>query len=179
MKKFLPAFSVVLLLLAYAFPVLSDPARAEAPSLAELDWLAGHWVWQRDDGITVEVNWAPAIGNTMVGTLQQREGENLMAFETLKMTETSGGISFTFDLFLRDEQFETPRTSRLQLVSLSGEKAIFEGEFFEDHSIIELTMELTEAGKLYSWFVFKDDDDVFSFIRYRASPASFEPDTED
>lgn len=169
-------------LLIILLALLPTPAFAQSLSsqtLADLDWLAGHWLWQRDDGIVVEVNWAPAIGTTMVGTLQQRDGEDLLAFETMKMTETEAGISYTFDLFLRDEQFEKPRASRLQLMSLSGQKAVFEGEFFEDSSIITLTLELTEAGQLHSWFVFKDDDQVFSFTRYRASATPLEPDQEE
>lgn len=162
-------FAILLLIFSFVTPTV-----AQAPTLEGLEWMTGHWEWLRDDGITVEVNWAPALGATKVGTLQQRMGEKIMAFETLEMTAMSDEITYTFDLFLRDEQFENPHSSHLMLVSLKGEKAVFEGKFFEDNSIIRLTIELLDTGELHSWFVFKDEDDVFSFTRYRAHPMPVE-----
>ncbi len=155
--------------LAIALLVAATPALAEDVTLEDFAWLAGQWIEVRDDGTTIEVIWAPPIGPMLIGTWQLLRGDDLVAYETLRILETEAGFSYRSELYERDSNFETPLTNRVRLVSVEDAKAVFGGQFFGQGPEVVLTIEVTPAGELFSWAVIAGAAEGEKMIRYRAA----------
>jgi len=144
--------------LTAALLMAATPALAEDVTLDDFAWLAGQWIDVRDDGTTIEVNWVPLL-----------MGDELVAYETLRILETEAGFSYHFELYERDTNFEAPRTTRLPLVSVEDGKAVFGGQFFGQGPEVVLTIEVTPAGELFGWVVIAGAAEGEKMIRYRAA----------
>ncbi len=155
--------------LTAALLMAATPALAEDVTLDDFAWLAGQWIDVRDDGTTIEVNWVPPIGPVLIGTWQLLMGDELVAYETLRILETEAGFSYHFELYERDTNFEAPRTTRLPLVSVEDGKAVFGGQFFGQGPEVVLTIEVTPAGELFGWVVIAGAAEGEKMIRYRAA----------
>lgn len=70
------------------------PAMAQAaPTIADLDWLAGAWALERD-GDCLEEWWSAPVGNSMVGHFRWIRDGKLWMTELLSITEQSGEVVF-------------------------------------------------------------------------------------
>ena len=151
-----------LLLFVTVFPV-----RAQESPLADFGWLAGQWIGE--DG-TVEVAWAPAIGDTMVGTRQMLEGDTLVAYETLKLAWSEAGVTFIAQYFSAGQDFAgPPLTSRLQLISHDGRKAVFSGNVFRPGREGVLTMEVTDENELMVSAEAAGGDEIYAYRARRVT----------
>lgn len=95
------AHTLVLTLLLLTLPVSASLALADdsarpdseitdSPSLADLAWLAGHWVHQVE-GRTSEEIWLPPTGNLMLGVNQTVHDGETRAFEFLRIERRATG----------------------------------------------------------------------------------------
>ena len=105
----------------------------------------------------------------LIGTWQLLMGDDLVAYQTLRILETEAGFSYRSELYERDSNFAAPRTTGLRLVSVEDAKAVFGGQFFGQGPEAILTIEVTEAGELFGWAVMKGDVDQVKMISYRAA----------
>ena len=161
-KNFLKTFATLFLLFA-------TPASAQEVTLDDFAWLAGQWVEERDDGTTIEINWAPPIGQMMVGTLQLLEGENLLAYENFRIIETATGFEYFIDKYARHNNFANPRTDQVQLVTVEHGRAVFEGWVAGDAAEVVFTIEITEADELLGWVVMKGSETDTPSVNFKAT----------
>ena len=157
--------------LAIFFLVLATPVRAEDITLEDFAWLAGQWIEARDDGTTIEINWAPPIGPMMIGTWQLLEGDSLLAYENLRIIETATGFEYRREQYVRSNNFAVPTTTRIGLVTVEANKAVFEGPLTGETDEVVFTIEITEDGELYGWAVFLESPEQKVIVSYRAAHA--------
>ena len=63
---------------------------AEAPEVADLGWLAGAWVSEKD-GTWTEERWAPPRGGWMLGTVMSGRGRKAMGYEFMRIAPDAKG----------------------------------------------------------------------------------------
>ena len=158
--------------LAIFFLVLATPIKAQDITLEDFAWLAGQWIETRDDGTSVEINWAPPIGPVMIGTWQLLEGEALLAYENLRIIETSTGFEYRQDHYVRSNNFAVPTTTRIRLVTVDPNKAVFEGRVPGDTAEVVFTIEITEADELLGWAISNGPQGDSRMISYQAAKSS-------
>ncbi len=161
-KIFLKTFAVLFLLFA-------TPATAQEVTLDDFAWLAGQWVEERDDGTTIEINWAPPIGQVMVGTWQMLRGETLLAYENLRIMKTAEGFSYRLDQYQSTNNFGAPMTTQVRLVTIEPGRAVFEGRVPGEQAEVVFTIEVTEAGELFGWTVLKGARVDERMVSYKAA----------
>ena len=125
-------FARVALLLALT--ASSSAAASEAPTpakpatLAQVGWIAGHWVDDSKGALSEEV-WAAPSGDSMIGMWRYVAGGKLQIFELLSITEEDGGPVFRLRHFdprmVAREDKDKPLA--LKLVSARDGEAAFEG----------------------------------------------------
>lgn len=161
-KIFLKTFAALFLLFA-------NPAEAQEVTLDDFAWLAGQWVEECDDGTTIEINWAPPIGQAMVGTLQLLEGETLLAYENLRIMKTVDGFHYRLDQYQNTNNFSTPTTTQVRLVTIEPGRAVFEGRVPGEQAEVIFTIEVTEAGELFGWTMLKGGRVDERMVSYKAA----------
>lgn len=161
-KIFLKIFAALFLLFAH-------PAEAQEVTLDDFAWLAGQWVEERDDGTTIEINWAPPIGQVMVGTRQMLRGETLLAYENLRIMKTAEGFSYRLDQYQSTNNFGTAMTTQVQLVTIEPGRAVFEGRVPGEQAEVVFTIEVTEADELFGWTVLKGGRVGARIVSYKAA----------
>ena len=106
-----------------------DPVAAKAATLAQVAWIAGHWVDDAGGGLSEEV-WAAPNGDSMIGMWRYVAKGKAQIFELLSITEEAGGPVFRLRHFspkmVAREEKDKPLT--LSLVSLKEREAVFEGQ---------------------------------------------------
>lgn len=65
----------------------------QAQTLSDLDWLSGYWTSSKD-GTTMEELWTPASGGMMLGLHRDVFGNGRSSFESLRIVQTSEGITY-------------------------------------------------------------------------------------
>lgn len=85
--------ALVPLLLTAATLASPAAADAQAASVADLDWLAGPWVLERD-GSLLEEWWSAPAGNSMVGHFRWIRGGDLWLTELLSLTDETHAVVF-------------------------------------------------------------------------------------
>ena len=85
-----------LLALALTVPALvavaaQDPAPQDAPVLADLEFLAGHWRLEQGESMTEEL-WLPPRGGLMLGLNRSLQGERARGFEYLRIVQEKGAV---------------------------------------------------------------------------------------
>ncbi len=158
-----------LIALATLFLLFATPAAAQEVTLEDFAWLAGQWVEERDDGTTIEINWAPPIGKVMVGTWQMLQGETLLAYENLRIMKTVKGFSYRLDQYQRANNFGTPMTTQVWLVTIEPGRAVFEGRVPGEQAEVVFTIEVTEDDELFGWAVLKGARVDERMVSYRAA----------
>jgi len=103
--------------------ILTAPGSAvsqeTAPSVADLDWIAGAWSVQSGNQ-TIEEHWV-AASNALLGMGRTLSGERMVAFEYLRIETRPEGI------FYVAQPSGRPPTS-FRLTKLDGTTATFENE---------------------------------------------------
>lgn len=68
-------------------------APASKPALAQLAWIAGHWVDESDGTLSEEI-WTAPSGDSMIGMWRYVGKGKLQIFEILSITDEAGGPVF-------------------------------------------------------------------------------------
>jgi hypothetical protein len=107
------------------------PAHAAAdPALAELDFLAGHWVAENPNGTVNEEVWTPVRGHVAVGTFRQVRLDGDCAFvEFSQIVAEDGTLVLRLRHLHRRLEIAPGREelSVFRLVSLEPGKVVFAG----------------------------------------------------
>lgn len=153
--------------------LLAPPASAAEPSptpvrrsVAELAWMAGHWVGEGGDDLSEEIWTAPAAGS-IVGMWRWASEERLKLLELLAVTEEDGGLVLRLRHFEpdlvgweeRDEPLELP------LAELSPREVVFAGE--AHGGPIRLTYRLENPDRLVAILEREGRRDEFRYRRTR------------
>lgn len=70
---------------------LSAGQKSPAATLAEMDWLAGHWAGNAFGGVSEEV-WAKPVGGAMMGMFRQVNDGKVVFYELMTLVEENGSI---------------------------------------------------------------------------------------
>lgn len=70
---------------------LSAGQKSPAATLAEMDWLAGHWTGNAFGGVSEEI-WAKPAGGAMMGMFRQINNGKAVFYELMTLIEESGSI---------------------------------------------------------------------------------------
>ena len=70
---------------------LSAGQKSPAATLAEMDWLAGHWTGNAFGGVSEEI-WAKPAGGAMVGMFRQINKGKTVFYELMTLVEENGSI---------------------------------------------------------------------------------------
>ena len=70
---------------------LSVGQKSPAATLAEMDWLAGHWTGNAFGGVSEEI-WAKPAGGTMMGMFRQVNNGKTVFYELMTLVEENGSI---------------------------------------------------------------------------------------
>lgn len=101
------------------------PQLAGAATLSDLDFLDGHWLWDRD-GQRIEEIWLPAAGKTKTAMFRWARGDKLVTIELVIVSEEADGVQLRFKHF--DAQYvpwEKDAPNRYVLQSVGDRQAIF------------------------------------------------------
>ena len=111
-----------------AGPASESPAMAKPATLAQVAWIAGHWVDASEGALSEEV-WAAPSGDSMIGMWRYVAKGKLQIFELLSITQEDGGPVFRLRHFdprmVAREEKDKPLA--LKLVSIKDGEAAFEG----------------------------------------------------
>ena len=126
-------FAAVLAVIAPLPAGAGAPAVSTAPSprpanLAQLSWIAGHWVDDAGGDLSEEI-WAAPNGDSMIGMWRYVAKGKMQIFELLSIREEEGGPVFRLRHFdprmVAREEKDKPLA--LKLVALKDREAAFEG----------------------------------------------------
>lgn len=101
------------------------PQLAGAATLSDLDFLDGHWLWDRD-GQRIEEIWLPAAGKTKTAMFRWARGDKLVTIELVIVSEEADGVQLRFKHF--DAQYvpwEKDAPNHYVLQSVGDRQAIF------------------------------------------------------
>jgi len=157
--------TMLFLIYTMAMPV----AATAADKIDDLSWMTGLWVQQQGDTMT-EVMWSPPRADTMVGTYRKFKDGDLLYYEILTMRTDRRGIEYRFDLYDSRDDFAIPVVTRFRLTELSKNNARFVGRFNGTDRDAELTIEISDVGRLLGWSAFAGDPDS-RMVGYDAAPA--------
>lgn len=109
-------------------------------TLADLAWMAGHWVGGEGGDLSEETWLAPA-GDSMLGMWRYVAGGKTRIFEILTITAEEKGVvlrirHFDPKLVAREEK---ERAVELPLVSLADRQAVFEGPEYNVKGTVRLS----------------------------------------
>jgi uncharacterized protein DUF6265 len=106
----------------------SEAPATKHATLAQVAWIAGHWVDDSEGGLSEEV-WTAPSGDSMIGMWRYVAKGKVQIFELLSITEEDGGPVFRLRHFsprmVAREEKDKPLA--LPLVSLEDREASFEG----------------------------------------------------
>lgn len=123
-------------------------------NVADLDWMSGCWVTEKNQkGTYVSENWTKPLG-TMLGTNRTINGGLVRAFEYLRIEKRTDGI-----YYVAKPSSAAGETS-FALVSLEKRKAIFENKKhdFPKRIIYNFTVESKLTARV------EDDERGFGFV---------------
>lgn len=124
------AVAVFVIARAAAGAASETPATVAAKpvTLAQVAWIAGHWVDESEGALSEEV-WAAPSGDSMIGMWRYVSKGKLQIFELLSIREEEGGPVFRLRHFdprmVAREEKDKPLA--LKLVSFKDREAAFEG----------------------------------------------------
>lgn len=98
------------------------------PRLADVAWIAGHWVGETGGDRSEEV-WSAPAGDSMMGMWRWVSGGKAKVFELITLVEDASGVTYRLRHFYPDgvawEDKDRPLT--LPLVRRTDDEAVFEG----------------------------------------------------
>jgi hypothetical protein len=104
------------------------PARA---ALSDIAWLAHSWTI--DGAVAIEEHWTAPKGGAMLGMSRTVKGDQMVAFEYLRIVERSGGL-----VYIAQPNGRPP--TEFVLTSLSGQTAVFENPAHDFPKVIQYTL---------------------------------------
>jgi len=124
---------------------LSPGEKSPPATIAEMKWLAGHWVGEAFGG-TAEELWAEPVGGTMAGMYRLHKDGKTSFYEIITVSEKDGSLVFRLKHFNADltgwEEKDDVRS--FPLVAKRDGALLFEGMSFHpqgDQLIIHLAVE--------------------------------------
>jgi len=161
------------LVLASASWVLSPPlAAGQAPpapvaaTLADVAWMAGHWVGN-EGGDLSEETWLEPAGDSMVGMWRYVKGGQARIFEILTLKAEDGHVVLRirhFDPKLVGRE-DKDRPVELPLVSRGPRLAAFEGSEYNGRGTVRLTYRRPTDDTLLGTLEKDGKKEEFSFRR--------------
>jgi hypothetical protein len=129
--------AVVFAMFVGAAPEAGAGARA---SVADLAWIAGHWVGDAGGDVSEEV-WTEPAGDCMVGLWRYVSGGRLKVYESLALVAEGDGVVMRLRHFGPDgvgwEEKERPIS--LRLVAAGEGEAAFEGPGRKDGETVRIS----------------------------------------
>lgn len=80
---------------------LSAGEKSPPATLADMSWLAGHWVGEAFGGKTEEL-WTESVGPNMAGMYRLVKGEKTVFYELMNVAEVNGSLVFRLKHFNED-----------------------------------------------------------------------------
>jgi hypothetical protein len=155
------------LLLATAVASAQAPATpVESVKLADVAWIAGHWV-NEDGGNLSEEVWTVPTGGSMLGMWRYVSGGQARIYELLSISEGEGPLVFRlrhFDPKLVGRE-EKDRAVELKLVRFEGRVAAFEGAEYSGRGTLRLTYRAEGGAGLHVTLDKDGKKDEFTFKR--------------
>lgn len=152
-----------LLLGALLQATLPEPIAA---SLADVAFMAGHWVDESKEGLSEEV-WTEPSGDSMVGMWRYVGKGQTQIFELLALKAESGSVVLRLRHFdpklVGREERQTP--VELRLISKKPGEAVFEGPAVGGSGRVRLTYRSPEKGALVGVLEKGGEPQEFSFHR--------------
>jgi hypothetical protein len=154
------------LLLAAGRPAGAEPPAPPAASLADVAFMAGHWVGG-DEGELSEEVWSAPHGDSMMGMWRYVKDGRTRIYELLTLTPDGPGIvlrirHFDPQLVAREEK---ERPVALPLVAKGPKLAVFEGSESGGRGTVRLTYRLETNDTLTSVLEKEGSRDEFRFRR--------------
>lgn len=139
-------------------------AAAKPETLADVAWIAGHWVDDSGDALSEEI-WAAPSGDSMMGMWRYVSKGKVQIFELLSITQEDGGLVFRLRHFdprmVAREEKDKPLV--LKLISVKEREAAFEGPG-QPTGTVRLTYRRPDAEALS---VTLDKDGTSQTFRFR------------
>jgi hypothetical protein len=121
-------------------PAIADQEAAPPASVADLAWIAGHWLDASPGTLSEEV-WTPPSGDSMMGMWRFVSGGRARIFELLTITNGDGGLELRlrhFDPRLVGRE-DKERPVVLKLVRRGDREAAFEGREYAGAGSVRIT----------------------------------------
>lgn len=158
---------VVLVAATWAAPEENAAPRAKA-TLADLAWLAGHWVGAAEDKLSEEI-WAAPHGDSMMGMWRFVSGGKVQVLELLTITDEESGPVMRLRHF--DARMvaweEKDRPISLPLVACKESEAAFEGPDSLRSGTVRITYRRVSDDELTSTLEKASGRQEFRFRRKR------------
>ena len=106
----------------------SPPVRA---SIAQLSWLAGAWTGGGGP-LSIEERWGSPAGGTMLGVSQTIKGDQMVAFEFLRIAERDGTL-----VYIAQPNGRPP--TEFRLATITADSATFENKAHDFPKVIAYT----------------------------------------
>jgi len=142
----------------------ADPGGSAPGRLADLAWMAGHWIDESGGSLSEEI-WAAPAADCMIGMWRYASEGKPRLFELLAIVQEDGGPvlrirHFSPALVAREEK-DTPVV--LPLVKLEGRQAVFEGQ--GSAGAVRLTYRQSDPNTLVGVLEKGTSREEFSFRR--------------
>jgi hypothetical protein len=137
----------------------AKPAKAK---VADLAWLAGHWIGEGLGGTTEEV-WAPPLGNSMMGMYRLVKNGKVVFSELLFLVEKHDSVVLRLKHFDADFKGWEAKDVALSfpLVKLGPKEAYFDG----------ITFRKRADGSLRAFVAIRKKDGTIKEEEFRYKPA--------
>lgn len=139
-------------LLAQAVMRLEPGQAPGSATLADVAWLAGHWVGTGLGGDCDET-WLPATDNAMPGIFRYHRGDTLVFSEYMMIEALDGSLTAKLKHFNRDLSpwEEKDRWTTFRLVNIDGQTAYFNGLTYHregDTLLVRLAMRTANGSTI-------------------------------
>lgn len=163
---------IFLLLLFFWNPVLSlaqkhtlqlaEGQKSPPASVADVNWIQGHWRGEAFGGITEEI-WSPPLGGSMMGAFKLVVDDQVTFYELITILEEKGSLILRLKHFHANLQGweEKDETVDFRLVKIVEKTAYFEGFTFEliSEDKMDIYVMIGSDGKL--------EETKFTYQKYR------------
>ena len=130
----------------------SPPVRA---SIAQLSWLSGAWSGG-GGAVSIEERWGTAAGGSMLGVSQTIKGDQMVAFEFLRIAERDGTL-----VYIAQPNGRPP--TEFRLAAITADSATFENKAHDFPKVIayakkpdgSLEARISDGGEKSETFSFK------------------------
>lgn len=138
---------LIALIALLAAAVLSADVDAGFAALADLDWMVGSWIGDREN-TRIEEHWTEAAGNSMMGSFKMVKDGKPVFYEFMLLVQDDDGIALRIKHFSPelDGWEDKDESIDFDLVSAQPGQVIFESDINGDRE--RLIYSNTESGEL-------------------------------